>query len=371
LNEFDFAMILMDVKMPNLNGFETAALIYEREKLKHIPIIFITANTDGEENIFKGYRMGAVDYIYKPINPQLLRTKVSVFIDLYTKNHQLVAQEQRLITINKSLENEIKERKISEANVNELNRQLLENIDRLETANKNLDRFAFMSSHDLQEPLRKICTFSDLLYSKYKTVFEDDANRYISRIQKSALRMQTLIKDILQFSKVSIDKSAFVATDLNLVLEDVLTDLESTVQQEKAEVTVKPLPTLQVNAGLMNALFSNLIGNAIKYRKKNIDPVINIYSKQEDIPQAENKTNGTNKGKYCRIFIEDNGIGFDQKYAEQVFDMFVRLHGNNEYEGTGIGLALCKQIAEHHHGFISALSKENAGTTFIVSLPVQ
>ncbi len=369
LAEFDFAMILMDVKMPNLNGFETAALIYEREKLRHIPIIFITANTYGEESIFKGYRMGAIDYIYKPINPQLLRTKVSVFIDLYTKNHQLVAQEQRLTTINKSLENEIKERKISEANVKELNRQLQENIDDLEAANKNLDRFAFMSSHDLQEPLRKICTFSDLLYSKYKDLFDEDANRYISRIQKSALRMQTLIKDILQFSRVTSDRSSFVSTDLNGLVADVLTEMESTVQQEKVDVTITPLPKLEVNAGLMAALFSNLIGNAIKYRKKDVDPVIKIYAQHENMARAGNELNKAVKEKYCRIYVEDNGIGFDQKYAEQVFNMFVRLHGNNEYEGTGIGLALCKQIAEHHHGFISALSKENQGTTFIISLP--
>src|SRR6187200_2655662 len=107
LKEFDFALILMDVNMPNLNGFETASLIYEREKLRHIPIIFITANTYGEENIFKGYRLGAVDYIYKPINPELLRAKVAVFIDLYTKNHQLVLQEKKLIAINKSLQSEI------------------------------------------------------------------------------------------------------------------------------------------------------------------------------------------------------------------------------------------------------------------------
>src|SRR6187431_2548874 len=119
LTDLDFAMILMDVKMPNLNGFETAALIYEREKLRHIPIIFITANTYGEENIFKGYRLGAVDYIYKPINPELLRAKVAVFIDLYKKNLQLVLQEEKLIAINKSLENEIRERKISEANAKE------------------------------------------------------------------------------------------------------------------------------------------------------------------------------------------------------------------------------------------------------------
>jgi len=371
LVEFDFALILMDVKMPNLNGFETAALIYERDKLRHIPIVFITANTYGEENMFKGYRMGAVDYIYKPINPELLRTKVSVFIELYTKNHQLIAHEQKLIAINKSLENEIHERKASEAKAKELNRQLLENIDRLEAVNKDLDRFAFMSSHDLQEPLRKIRTFTDLLHTKYKTIFDDDATRYINRIQKAAERMQALIKDILEFSKVSNDKTSFVTTDLNIVVEDVLADLESTMQEEKAQVKVKNLPSLDVNPGLMTPLFSNLIGNALKYRKKDTAPVINIYAQQEAGPEARNIPGGIKNGKFCRIFVEDNGIGFDQKYAEQIFDMFVRLHGNNEYEGTGIGLALCKQIVEHHHGFISALSKENDGTTFIISLPVQ
>jgi CheY-like chemotaxis protein len=145
LAQFDFALILMDVKMPNLNGFETAALIYERERLKHIPIIFITANTYGEENIFKGYRTGAVDYIYKPINPDLLRAKVAVFIDLYRKNQQLLAQEIRLKAINRNLQNEINDRKNSEEKIIELNKELITNIDRLEKANKELDRFAFMA----------------------------------------------------------------------------------------------------------------------------------------------------------------------------------------------------------------------------------
>src|SRR6187551_3540510 len=142
LAQFDFALILMDVKMPNLNGFETAALIYERERLKHIPIIFITANTYGEENVFKGYRTGAVDYIYKPINPGLLRAKVGVFVDLYKKNSQLVLQEKKLIAINKSLQSEINDRKASEEKITELNKKLLSTIEGLEKANKELDRFA-------------------------------------------------------------------------------------------------------------------------------------------------------------------------------------------------------------------------------------
>ncbi len=371
LNELDFALILMDVEMPNLNGFETAALIYEREKLKHIPIVFITAHNYGDENMYKGYRTGAVDYIYKPLNPELLRAKVAVFVDLYTKNHQLVAHEQRLIAINKSLENEINERKLSEEKINQLNKKLLENVDHLEAVNKNLDRFAFMSSHDLQEPLRKIQTFTDLLYSKYKVLLDDEAVKYISRIQKSAARMQGLITDILEFSKVAYDENSFVNTDLNVLVNEVIADLETSIAEKNAKIHINTLPSLNIKPGLIRPLFSNLIGNALKYSKKNTEPEINIYTMEETGLEKETKSNTSTQKKYCKIFIQDNGIGFDQQYGEKIFDMFVRLHGNSEYAGTGIGLALCKQIVERHEGFITALGEKDIGSTFIVSLPVK
>ena len=185
LSDFDFALILMDVQMPNLNGFETASLIYERERLRHIPIIFITANNFGDENVFKGYRAGAVDYIYKPVNPDLLRAKVAVFVDLYRKNHRLLMQEQRLVSINKSLELEIGERKASEEKVTELNRMLLENIARLETANKDLDLFAFMASHDLQAPLRKVRMFSDRLLMNHKDSLNKDGQLYLEHVSRT------------------------------------------------------------------------------------------------------------------------------------------------------------------------------------------
>ncbi|MEO6131439.1 MAG: response regulator, partial [Saprospiraceae bacterium] len=207
LNQFDFALILMDVQMPNLNGFETASMIYEREKLRHIPIIFITAHDHSDENIFKGYRSGAVDYIFKPINQDYLKAKVSVFVELYRKTHQLMAQEQKLIAINKSLEVEINEHKISEEKVKALNLELLKNIDKLEAANKDLDRFAFMASHDLQEPLRKILTFSERLYTKYGDQIDDEAKHYLSRIRIATERLQILIKNIMTFAKISIEKS--------------------------------------------------------------------------------------------------------------------------------------------------------------------
>ena len=368
LKEFDFALILMDVKMPNLNGFETASLIYEREKLKHIPIIFITANNYGDENIFKGYKAGAVDYIYKPINSDLLRAKVSVFIELYKKNHQLLAQEKKLIAINKNLENEIRERKISEQKVHELNSQLLQNIAQLEDANKELDRFAFMASHDLQEPLRKIRTFSDLLYMRYNDNLDENGKMHIHRIKTAAERMQLLIQDILTFSKMSLDKMDYVNSDLNLIIKEVLSDLQETAQKENATITIGSLPTLPVNPVLIRPLFSNLISNAIKYRKPDVKPVINIFTENE--VDEENKNGNDLNKKYCRIYVQDNGIGFDQKYAEQIFGMFQRLHSNKDIEGTGIGLALCKKIVDEHKGFISARGEINKGSTFVVSLPV-
>jgi signal transduction histidine kinase len=365
LNEFDFAMILMDVKMPNLNGFETAALIYERDKLKHIPIIFITANNFGDENMFKGYQTyqtGAVDYIYKPINPDILRAKVNVLIELYKKTRLLHEQEQKLIAINRSLENEVKDRKASEEKEIQLNRQLIQNINSLESANKDLEQFAFMASHDLQEPLRKILMFSDRLFQKYQHVLHDDV-RLISRIQRSAERMQALIIDILAFSKISIDKSNFVRTDLNTIMQEIVNDIEEEIKAKNGSVTIENLPTLDVNPRLMRMLFYNLINNALKYCKKEAKPQITIRVDANPLLHSRDK-------KYCRIMVEDNGIGFDQKYADEIFGMFKRLHHESEFSGTGIGLALCKKIVEQHKGYISAISEINLGSKFIVSLPL-
>lgn len=369
LTDFDFALILMDVQMPNLNGFETASLIYERERLRHIPIIFITANNYGDENIFRGYRAGAVDYIYKPVNPDLLRAKVGVFVDLYRKNHRLLAQEQKLVAINKNLEMEISERKASEEKVIELNRQLLENISRLETANKDLDLFAFMASHDLQAPLRKIRMFSDRLLSDHQQTMNKDGQLYLSRIQQVAKRMQELINDILRFSKMSGEQESFQEVDLNGVFREVLSEMEGPIREKNAEIILDTLPVLPANAALMVPLFANLLNNSLKYSKRQIPPLIQVRHELTHVGEGINGKE-TETG-YCRIYIEDNGIGFDQKYAEQIFDMFRRLHSNAEYEGTGIGLALCKKIVEKHSGFISARGRPGEGAVFIISLPLK
>lgn len=368
LKEMDFTLILMDVEMPELNGFETATMIYQREKLRHIPIIFITAHSYGDENIFKGYRAGAVDYIYKPVQPELLRAKVAVFAELYRKTHQLMQQEEKLIGINRSLEIEIKDRILSEQKVNELNKQLLENIHQLESINKELDRFAYMASHDLQEPLRKIRIFSERISMKYSNELDEEGKTYIDKMQMACERMQNLINDILAFSKLNVEKEVMVPSDINSIIDEVLVDMEQEIMEKKAIVEVEKIPKLTVHPRLIKPLFQNLISNSLKYSRKEIAPVVKITAKFDE-PLKSPEINQV--GKFCRINVQDNGVGFEQEYAEQVFTMFKRLHIGAEYQGTGIGLAICKKIVEQHKGFISVKSAVNEGSTFMISLPVE
>jgi len=368
LKEHDFTLILMDVEMPDINGFDTARMIYQREKLQHIPIIFITAHSYGDENIFKGYKAGAVDYIYKPIQSELLRAKVAVFVELYKKNHQLISQEQKLKAINKSLEIEVKDRIASEEKVIELNKQLLKNIEQLESTNKELDQFAFIASHDLQEPLRKIRTFSNRVVTKYKDQLDEEGKMYMDKMQNACERMQNLINDILAFSKIALSKDALVYSDMNVLLDEVLSDMDLQIQEKNAKITVGKLPKVYVYPGLIKPLFQNLINNSLKYSQKNIQPVITITGK---IEAEEDSSNKLTVKKYCRIQVIDNGVGFEQQYAEQIFTMFKRLHGNSEYAGTGIGLAICKKIVEEHQGYISAKASVNNGATFTISFPAE
>ena len=368
LKEMDFTLILMDVEMPELNGFETASMIYQRDRLRHIPIIFITAHSYGDDNMFKGYRAGAVDYLYKPVQPELLRAKVGIFAELYRKTHQLMQQEDKLTKINKSLEIEIKDRILSEEKVNELNKQLLENIHQLESINKELDRFAYMASHDLQEPLRKFRIFSERIGMKYSGELDNEGKSYIDKMQSACERMQNLINDILAFSKLNVEKEVMVFSDINSIIEEVLVDMEIEIQEKNAKVEVERIPKLNVHPRLIKPLFQNLISNSLKYSRKEIAPVVKISAKLDE----PLKTPDPNQvGKFCRINVEDNGVGFEQEYAEQVFTMFKRLHVGSEYEGTGIGLAICKKIVEQHKGFISVKSAVNEGSTFIISLPVE
>ncbi|HEX2536033.1 MAG TPA: ATP-binding protein, partial [Chitinophagaceae bacterium] len=364
LQQHDFTLILMDVQMPDMNGFETATLIYERERLRHIPIIFITAHNHDEEYMFRGYQMGGVDYIYKPINSELLRAKVSVFVELYRKTHQLIAQERKLLTVNKSLEREIEERKITEEKIRLLNQQLVENNNHLKSINEELDRFAYVASHDLQEPLRKILVFSDKIGMKFRDNIPPEMELYLQKIAKASERMQTLIHDLLKFSRHTSSEGDFGAVDLRELLDGVLSDMEVEIENKKAVIQVDGLPVIWAISSQIRQLFQNLLSNSLKFCRENSTPVIHIFAELH----PGNISGGESTAHY-RIYFRDNGIGFDQKYADDIFMVFKRLHSYHEFEGTGVGLSICKKIVERHRGFIEAVSKPGEGSTFVISLP--
>lgn len=369
LQQHDFSLILMDVQMPDLNGFETATIIYERDRLKTIPIIFITAHDYGDEYIFKGYRMGGVDYIYKPINPELLRAKVGVFVELYRKNQQLQQQEKKLLEVNKSLQKEIEERKATEEKIRSLNTQLVENNNHLKMINEELDQFAYVASHDLQEPLRKIMVFSDKIMGKKNS--DEETEKYFKKIISSSQRMQSLINDLLSFSRHSMSSSDFKKTNLSALVKDALVELEIEMEKSNAVVSYANLPDIWAVPSLMQQLFYNLIGNAIKFRRKNTSPVVDIRAEKMSKDELNKFIKNANGTEYYKVTVSDNGIGFDEKYADEIFMVFKRLHSYHEFEGTGVGLSICKKIIEKHKGFITASSVVDRGSTFTIGVPAK
>jgi signal transduction histidine kinase len=367
LHQQDFSLILMDVQMPELNGFETATIIYERDKLKNIPIIFITAYSFDEDFIFKGYKTGGVDYIYKPINPELLRMKVSVFVDLYRKNQQLLLHEKKLVAANKSLQKEIEERKASEQKIKSLNEKLVENNAHLKSINEELDRFAYVASHDLQEPLRKIMVFSDKILMNGN--MGEETEKYFKKIIGSSRRMQQLINDLLTFSRHSMHISDFKKTNLNILAKESIGELEMEIERNNARIEVNELPVIWAIPSLMRQLFYNLISNALKFRKKTVDPVIRIDARKMNGNEDNLPLKMMNGDDYYKIMVADNGIGFDPKYTDEIFMVFKRLHSYHEFEGSGVGLSICKKIVEKHNGFITAQSALDQGSEFIIVLP--
>ena len=237
-----------------------------------------------------------------------------------------------------------------------LERRLERYMKELQRSNKELEQFAYIASHDLQEPLRKVQAFGDRLVTKYKDAIDDKGKDYMARMQNAASRMQEMINGLLSYSRVSTKKKPFQEIDLGKIAEEVVSDLETRISREKGKVEIEKLPIIKGDYLQIRQVFTNIIGNGLKYHNPDIHPIVNVSAKCTDIE--------------CIIRIKDNGIGFSQDHAENIFNPFVRLHGRGEFEGTGIGLAIVKKIVERHKGFIEAKSELGKGSTFIISLPL-
>jgi PAS domain S-box-containing protein len=231
----------------------------------------------------------------------------------------------------------------------------------LARSNAELGQFAYVASHDLQEPLRKILAFGDRLKKKHAEALGAEGRDYLERMQNAAGRMQTLINDLLSLSRVTNHRQPFAAVDLAEVVRMVVSDLETRLLQVNGKVELAALPIIVADRGQMAQLFQNLIGNGLKFGKPGQPPVVRVYG------ELFNDQQGGAAG--CQIVVEDNGIGFDEKYLDRIFRVFQRLHGRTEYDGTGIGLAICRKIVERHSGSITARSTPGMGAKFIVTLP--
>jgi light-regulated signal transduction histidine kinase (bacteriophytochrome) len=220
----------------------------------------------------------------------------------------------------------------------------------------------------LQEPLRKIQAFGDRLNTKYSDLLKGDGQDYLQRMKNAASRMQILINDLLNFSRVKKTNQKFENIALNSLVKEVLDDLEPRIVQTHARIEVSDLPVIPGDKRQLGQLFQNLIGNAIKFQKKDVQPLIKITSVILSNSEIIKYNLALNKS-YFKIAVKDNGIGFDNKYLDKIFTIFQRLHGRHEYEGTGIGLAICRKVVESHNGLITAESQPDVGTTFYVILP--
>jgi signal transduction histidine kinase len=247
--------------------------------------------------------------------------------------------------------------------------ELKVHMDQLERSNHELQDFAYVASHDLQEPLRKIRTFGDRLTAQCAEALGDRGRDYLARMQQAAARMQTLIEDLLTFSRVTTKAQPFRSVDLTRVAHEVVDDLEVRLEQSGGRVVVEALPAIEADPLQMRQLLQNLLGNALKFHRPDVPPVVTVRSRRSP-GEAAGADGIVATPERCELLVEDNGIGFDEKYLDRIFAPFQRLHGRGEYEGTGIGLAVCRKIAERHGGRITATSTPGQGATFSVTLPV-
>ena len=280
--------------------------------------------------------------------------------DRIESENRLRASEERYRQLASELEVRVQERT---EELHQANQELL-------NSNNNLQQFAYAASHDMQEPLRKIQSFSSRLQTVYSNLLDENGAFMLNRIQDATKRMSSMIDDLLAFSRLTTRDSSFEAVAMDKIITAVIADLEVSIEEQHSEIKVGPLPVLWGNASQLTQLMQNLLSNAIKYRKQDVHSVIEIQSREASNEEIAGLPRLLSDRAYVRLEVRDNGIGFDEKYLDRIFQMFQRLHGRGEFSGSGIGLSLCKKVVENHHGYITAKSEIGKGSEFIVYLPL-
>lgn len=318
----DVAVILLDVEMPGMGGFETARLIRQHPRSHDTPIIFVTAHLRSEANITEGYQLGAVDYIFKPLVPEVVRSKVAVFAQLF---RQSVREHEH--------------------------RRVLKELER---SNEELRQFAYVVTHDLREPLRMVSSFNSLVAEEYGPQLDDKARRYIRYAVDGAKRMDMMLEALSTYNAVRTRAQPLAPIDAGIALGDALANLRLVLEETGARVDSDALPIVMADAGQLVQVFQNLIANAIKFKGEE-SPEVHVSAEQDE--------DGT------WVFrVRDNGIGIEAEHRERIFEIFQRLHTQDAYPGTGIGLAVVRNIIDRHSGEVWLESQPGRGSTFFFTL---
>ncbi|MBT5954880.1 response regulator [bacterium] len=326
--QHEFAIILLDVQMPEMDGFEFADLIRGNKKTKGIPIIFITASNKEEKHVLKGYKYGAIDYIFKPVEPTILISKVKLFLEIFNKNKAL--KEMMLV---------IKKKEIN-----------------LEESNQELENFASVVSHDLKEPLRKIIFYGSQIKEASSNSLDKTMQNKLLSVLDAGKRMQLLINGLLKIARITTKESKFERIDTTKEMKSVISDLQEKIDVHKGRVEFHNLPIIYGDSVQVRQLFQNLIDNSIKYKRKNVSPIIRIQGIKKDDLSAE-------------IIFSDNGLGFNTDELAIMLTPYERLKSSLHRKGFGIGLATVKKIMDRHKGSIKALGVPGKGSKFIINFP--
>ncbi|MCI0343229.1 MAG: response regulator [Planctomycetales bacterium] len=351
----DFALVLLDVRMPIMDGLETARRIRELERSRDTPLIFVTAANDNDTRVIQGYALGAVDYIVKPVIPEILRSKVSVFVELARKTELVRRQAREMQRLNESLRSQVARLERAEREIRTLNARLERRAEELLAVNQELEAFSYSVSHDLQEPLRGIDGFTQALVEDWAGTLGAEGQDQLRRVRAAAQRMGQLIDDLLQLSRVTRAELTPVPVDLSALAREVAEELRERDPGRSVEFRIPDGMAARGDPRLLRQVLQNLLGNAWKFTSRRPEAVIEVSA-----------TPGDGGATYA---VRDNGVGFDRNFVGKLFRPFQRLHLRRDFAGSGVGLATVQRIVRRHGGRVWAEGEVGRGAAFHFTLP--